>query len=787
MKYTTLFTFILVAIHQAHAEENIPTLEPLFFEAKNKELTSPTIVNKERIESANTLGDALKHVSGVQSSSFGPNSGAPVIRSLTGNRVAILENGQSINGMNAISGDINIPFDPLFTDNVTVNKGTNSVRYGGVSIGGSVDVDTGIISKELEDKSHSLDIAYRKGFNNFDAHGLRLNLNNQKNLSTNIQFSTQRIDSYKIPGNSKASVCDTNVFYPSGGVNSALASACQRDSRTNNIFNKAHNKYLDKYVLEDIEKNPDHFHDYYDGLESAKYTDEAVSRKFVNGSMREFVNDPNPDYVEGTEKYTEQRVNNDVTPNYKKKLGNSYAKNENIAIGTTYFLNNGYIGLSADYKTSEYGVPGFSMENKSFQSSYEDSLPVGVKTKQNRFAIDSMIRQPFNFIEAVQFKASNLINTSGEYIGSRNANEYKFNTNTAELVVQYKPFQRFSGEIGASLNSRDVKGSGSQRYLPNVETNTRALFIQEKLDLNKFSLDAGYRAEKVKHEISDQSFKLARNSSNSKLEDRSFNLKSFYIGSEYKPTDYLGFRLQYSESERAPEINELYASNPHYSVMTQEEGNQNLNQEKMQGLELTTHVNLGQTNIALSLYRMDFEDYLYLTHSGTSMGNRLPLKYWKQTDTQVDGFEIDMNHTFNLDNYGDLKIGAFADLVKNKATSPDKFRLSNDGEYLPNMPTNRYGASIEWSLSDWSARLSSVYYDKPRYLGKNVFQEIPLPAYNLVDLDIRKSMTLKNASFDFFINGSNLLNEDARPQNSPLKYIAPLPGRAFQLGITMKI
>lgn len=259
------------------------------------------------------------------------------------------------------------------------------------------------------------------------------------------------------------------------------------------------------------------------------------------------------------------------------------------------------------------------------------------------------------------------------------------------------------------------------------------------------------------------------------------------MGAEYRPTNDLGFRLQYSESERAPEINELYASNPHYSVMTQEEGNQNLNKEKMQGLEFITDFNLDSTDIVLSLYQMDFENYLYLSHSGASMRNRLPLKYWKQTDTKVNGFEVDINHTFSLNRLGDLKVGGFTDFVKNKATDPDRLRLANDGIYLPNMPTNRYGANIEWKLEGWSARLSSIYYDKPRYLGKNVSEEIPLPAYNLVDLDISKKVLLKNASFDLFINGSNLLNEDARPHNSPLKYIAPLPGRAFQLGITMHI
>ncbi len=39
----------------------------------------------------------------------------------------------------------------------------------------------------------------------------------------------------------------------------------------------------------------------------------------------------------------------------------------------------------------------------------------------------------------------------------------------------------------------------------------------------------------------------------------------------------------------------------------------------------------------------------------------------------------------------------------------------------------------------------------------------------------------------FSYMASNLLNEEARPQNSPLKYIAPLPGRGFQIGINIHL
>jgi len=187
---------------------------------------------------------------------------------------------------------------------------------------------------------------------------------------------------------------------------------------------------------------------------------------------------------------------------------------------------------------------------------------------------------------------------------------------------------------------------------------------------------------------------------------------------------------------------------------------------------------------------MKYEDYLYLGHSGLQTANRLPLKYWKQTDTTVKGFEIDASQALDLGRYGTLNISAFADLVKNKADHPDPLRAHNDGEYLPNMPTNRYGANLQWQREGWKAQLSSTYYDTQEYLGRNVSEEIPLDAFNLVDLQVSRELPVRSsyiAGMEVFVHGSNLLNEEARPHNSPLKYIAPLPGRGFQVGVTLKL
>lgn len=121
MRRHLLAAAILFVVHNTHASDD-PTLPAVQVEA-SKPSRIDSIVTVEASQAQNrTLGGMLEHVSGVQNSAFGPNAGAPVIRSLSGNRVQILEDGQSILGMNAFSGDINIPFDPLFVRSITVNK-----------------------------------------------------------------------------------------------------------------------------------------------------------------------------------------------------------------------------------------------------------------------------------------------------------------------------------------------------------------------------------------------------------------------------------------------------------------------------------------------------------------------------------------------------------------------------------------------------------------------------------------------------------------------------------------
>lgn len=760
----------------AYAADDI-TLQTIKVRA-DKPSSVDTIVVVDNVQAQNrTLGGMLEQVSGVQSSAFGPNAGAPVIRSLSGSRVQILEDGQSILGMNALSGDINIPFDPLFARSVTVNKSSDSVRFGGNAIGGSVDVDSGIISRKMEDKPKDLELVLRKGYNDADAQGLRLNFNDGQRFSTNLQMSFQKIGHYTIPGNSKAGACNSQLFPANGGVNSSLADSCQKEARIQQVYNKASQPFIDQFMTE----NPD----WADG-DFSFYTNNPTSV----WQRKTYVNPANPAYVPGTPSKTQNKVNRDVTPDYHKQLGNSYASNAHFAVGTTYFFDQGYVAVSLDSKESEYGVPGFSMENKSFGSNYDEGLPVGVVIKQDKYALEGLLIDPLPYLQSAQLRVSRLNNTSGERLGAAVANDYQFDTSQAELLLAHRRAGPLSGLLGLSYKARDITGAGPQLYLPDASTLSRALFIKESLDFDWATVDAGFRHEKVQHEIHQSSFKTSRNASNGKLEDKAFSLNSYSLGASAKLGQLFGAKLRYSSSERAPDVNELYASNRHYSIMTQEEGNQDLKAERARNTELTGLFGNGGFKLSATTYVMQYENYLYLGNSGASMANRLPLKYWKQTDTTVKGFEVDASQVIQLGSYGKLDLSIFADLVKNKADNPDKLRAHNDGAYLPNMPTNRYGANVLWENKGWKARLSSTWYDKQKYLGKNVSEEVPLDGYTMVNFQLSRKIQVANSPFagiEVFISGSNLLDEDARPHNSSLKYIAPLPGRGFQVGLSARL
>ena len=57
----------------------------------------------------------------------------------------------------------------------------------------------------------------------------------------------------------------------------------------------------------------------------------------------------------------------------------------------------------------------------------------------------------------------------------------------------------------------------------------------------------------------------------------------------------------------------------------------------------------------------------------------------------------------------------------------------------------------------------------------------------MVDADISYRVALGQSTLLLFLRGNNLLDEEARRHTSPLKEVAPLPGRSLILGVRAEI
>ncbi|WP_317166890.1 TonB-dependent receptor [Chryseobacterium indologenes] len=246
-------------------------------------------------------------------------------------------------------------------------------------------------------------------------------------------------------------------------------------------------------------------------------------------------------------------------------------------------------------------------------------------------------------------------------------------------------------------------------------------------------------------------------------------------------------KVQYNHSERAPEVNELYSGNNHFAILTEENGDDRLDKETANTIEIGGGLNLKNLRLSANWYHTHYKNYIYLAHTGLSREVFL-VKEWRSDDTEINGIEAEAAYKIDLQKLGKWEIGSYYDLVRNISVADSSIRKWSDGDYMPNMPTSRFGFSLTGSIRNFSINVGLDHYLKQKYLGKNINPELPMPAFSLLNARIAyEDSSLKIGSIEYYISGSNLLNTEARLQNSQLKFLSPMAGINVSVGVKIKI
>jgi len=122
-------------------EEQIITASP-HSKSEQEIAGSVNILDGEalRREASATLGESLQNQLGVNSASFGPGVGVPVIRGQSGKRVEILQNSNTVGDVSDLSSDHAVATETLLAERIEILRGPATLRYGSGAIGGVVNV-----------------------------------------------------------------------------------------------------------------------------------------------------------------------------------------------------------------------------------------------------------------------------------------------------------------------------------------------------------------------------------------------------------------------------------------------------------------------------------------------------------------------------------------------------------------------------------------------------------------------------------------------------------------------
>ena len=371
-------------------------------------------------------------------------------------------------------------------------------------------------------------------------------------------------------------------------------------------------------------------------------------------------------------------------------------------------------------------------------------------------------RDPFAGLERIRFRGGYSDYAHDEIDEGEVATTFSNEGYDARLEAQHAPIAGLRGVIGVQTARSDFEAAGEEAFLPKTRTDSTALFLFEEYELGDVRLEGALRQEWQ--------------------ETRGWGAIGGIIPFTVPDTDHAPFSVSgaaiwsfrpgwsaavsLSRSQRAPNVQELYADGVHLATNTFEIGDPTLDEETANAVEFTLRKTEGDTTFTASAYHYDYDGYIFARTLDQFEDFRL-IQY-SQADAQFTGVEGEVRHEFG----GGFALSAFGDYVRGE--------LSGDGDNLPRIPAARLGARADLTRGAWYGELEYMRVFEQDDIA--AFETVT-PGYDMVNATISYELDAGPAATEIFLRGTNLLDELALNHASFLTNLAPLRGRNLVLGL----
>ncbi len=520
------------------------------------------------------------------------------------------------------------------------------------------------------------------------------------------------------------------------------------------------------------------------GGESFAWHFDAVSRQGDNYEIPGFAS-----LSAGEEAHHEDHADDDEHEQAGELPGlveNSDFAGQSFSLGGSWLRDNGFLGVSISGFDSEYGIPGHhhigddshkvghdeehddahggdhdeEIEGEHEEEHEGEEEAVRVDLKQTRIDLKGGWIGLSGAVEAInlRFGATDYehVEIEGESIGTRIENDAW----EGRLELLHAPWGGWDGAFGFQVGDRRYSAVGAEAFIPPVNTSSYGVFIIEQRDVERWQISLGGRLDYQQQEPS------------MGLPAVSGTATSFSLAGIRHLDDGYSLVINSAWAERLPVADELYADGPHVATRAIEIGNPNLGAETSRHVDLGLRRTRGELSWRVTAFITHFDDFIYLRDIGAHhQEQELPIFHYVQRNARFSGLEAEFFAPIFYNGESEIDLRVFADFVNGKLS---------DGEHLPRMPPLRFGSRIQYHDSRLVAGLEVTHYDDQ---DKTPAFEEPTTGYTMWGADLNWAIeTTGGMTFEVFVVGSNLADEDARKHTSFVKDTVPLPGRNVSAG-----
>lgn len=459
-----------------------------------------------------------------------------------------------------------------------------------------------------------------------------------------------------------------------------------------------------------------------------------------------------------------------------RRVEGSWSEGNNSSAGFSWVNERGYLGLAYGEQHDAYGLPGHEHQDCDLTGGVF-SCSIGSHThtsgdepwidlQQHRLDIRGEYADPMPGIENIKLRF-NQSRYRHDEIDDNNISTSFFNKgNETRLEATHQAIGNGHGVIGLQISHSEFSTDGTEVFLPDNKTESRAVFIAEHYAFNeKWHGELGARKEwQALSPLADPQNRPAHRASTNSFS----SALTWHFQPDYK------LSLSLSRSQRLPQAQELYADGVHIATSTYECGllscpslgvTNRVRPETSYNIGLNVGKSQGDATFDVGIYYNRINDYI---HARTlNRINDFRLIHYTQTDANFTGAEASTSYRFDQ---GWIASASF-DVVRAKELGSN--------EPLPRIPAARFSTQLEKSWLSLSASMEIVRVFEQ---GRITADEIATPAHTLLNAGLNYRMNGNNDTF-LFLQGRNLLNQTVWNHSSFLANRIPEPGRNLTAGV----